>query len=484
MPCAPCSRPSGPDLTVTPSPKRAWSLGSLAAALAGTVTGVSRRQSQERAAQAALVEVSEARAEAERARAELLAGRNHLARELHDVLAHTLSALSLQLEALDALLSAGPPASPDVRAQLDYTKRLVRHGLDEARGAVQALREDAPPLEEQLACLAADRHAEIRVSGSSRRLAPDVTLALYRVAQEAVTNVLKHAPGAEAEIQLGFGDGRVTLSVSNGAGHRCGSAWEIRGPDTACRASGSGAADRRPGRRRSDQRRLAGAGRGASLRVLVVDDQRVVREGLATIVGSLPGMEVVGLAANGEEAVSLTAECQPDVVLMDLRMPVMGGAEATAAIRERHPATQIVVLTTYADDRSIVAALSAGATGYLTKDATRDGIRRALEAASAGQAVLDPAVQATLLQAAQAGGLKDAATPSRSPTPPRPGGLTEREAEVLTLIAQGRSNIEIAEQLYVAEVTVKTHVNRIFAKTGSRDRAQAAAYAHRHGLAG
>jgi DNA-binding NarL/FixJ family response regulator len=220
------------------------------------------------------------------------------------------------------------------------------------------------------------------------------------------------------------------------------------------------------------------------LRVLVVDDQRVVREGLATIVGSLPGMEVVGLAANGEEAVNLTAECQPDVVLMDLRMPVMDGAEATAAIRERHPAIQIVVLTTYADDRSIVAALSAGATGYLTKDATRDGIRRALEAASAGQAVLDPAVQATLLQAVQAAGLKEGATPSRAPTPPRPAGLTEREAEVLTLIAQGRSNVEIAEQLYVAEATVKTHVNRIFAKTGSRDRAQAAAYAYRHGLAG
>ncbi len=206
-------------------------LGSLAAALAGAVMGVSRRQSQERAAQAALVQVSEARAEAERARAELLAGRNHLARELHDVLAHTLSALSLQLEALDALLSAGPPASPDVRAQLDRTKRLVRDGLDEARGAVQALREDAPPLEDQLANLAADRHAEISVSGPPRPLPPDVTLALYRVAQEAVTNVLKHAPGAEADIHLGFGDNRVTLSVSNGAGHGC---------DSTLRGSGAG----------------------------------------------------------------------------------------------------------------------------------------------------------------------------------------------------------------------------------------------------
>ncbi len=217
------------------------------------------------------------------------------------------------------------------------------------------------------------------------------------------------------------------------------------------------------------------------MRVLVADDQRVVREGLATIVASLPGMEVVGLAANGQEAVALTETHRPDVVLMDLRMPTMDGAEATAAIRAAYPDTQVVVLTTYADDQSIIAALSAGATGYLTKDATRDDIRRALEAAAAGQSVLDPAVQAKLIQAAQAGAPRDEQTGAPLP---RPDGLTEREAEVLSLIAQGRSNTEIAAALYVAEATVKTHVNRIFAKTGSRDRTQAAAYAHRHGLVG
>ena len=146
------------------------------------------------------------------------------------------------------------------------------------------------------------------------------------------------------------------------------------------------------------------------MRVLVADDQRVVREGLATIVASLPGMEVVGLAANGQEAVALTETHRPDVVLMDLRMPTMDGAEATAAIRAAYPDTQVVVLTTYADDQSIIAALSAGATGYLTKDATRDDIRRALEAAAAGQSVLDPAVQAKLIQAAQAGAPRDEQT--------------------------------------------------------------------------
>ena len=210
------------------------------------------------------------------------------------------------------------------------------------------------------------------------------------------------------------------------------------------------------------------------MRVLIADDQRVVRDGLATILGAIPDVEVVGLAADGGEAVMLATKHRPDVVLMDLRMPHMDGVEATAALRNADVGARVVVLTTYADDESIIAALSAGAVGYLTKDATSDDIRRALEAAAAGQSVMDPAVQASLLRAAQA-------SPVRPST--LPDGLTDREAEVLTLIAAGHSNTEIAEQLYVAEATVKTHVNRIFAKTGSRDRTQAAAYAHRTGLA-
>jgi DNA-binding NarL/FixJ family response regulator len=209
------------------------------------------------------------------------------------------------------------------------------------------------------------------------------------------------------------------------------------------------------------------------VRVLIADDQRVVREGLAIIVAGFPETEVVGQASDGAEALSLVESTAPDVVIMDLRMPRMDGVESTRVIRERHPDVAVVVLTTYADDESIVAALTAGAAGYLTKDAGRDDIRRALEAAVAGQTVLDPAVQATLLKAAQQGSARPLALPD---------DLTEREAEVLGLIASGLTNQEIAERLFVAETTVKTHVNRIFAKTGSRDRAQAAVYAHRHGL--
>jgi DNA-binding NarL/FixJ family response regulator len=211
------------------------------------------------------------------------------------------------------------------------------------------------------------------------------------------------------------------------------------------------------------------------MRVLIADDQRIVREGLETIVASLAGTEVVATAEDGEEAVALCELHHPDVVLMDLRMPKMDGAAATAVIRSRFPGTRVVVLTTYADDESIFAALSAGAIGYLTKDAGREDIGRAIEAAAAGQSLLDPAVQARLVAVAQ----------SRTGRPAvLPDGLTEREAEVLGLIAEGLSNPEIATRLYVGEATVKTHINRIFAKTHSRDRAQASAYAHRHGLAG
>ncbi len=216
------------------------------------------------------------------------------------------------------------------------------------------------------------------------------------------------------------------------------------------------------------------------MKVLVVDDQRVVREGLATVIDHLAGVEVVGLAADGSEALALVEVHHPDVVLMDLRMPKMGGAEATGLIRRSHPGTHVVILTTFADDESIIEALSAGAIGFLTKDATREDIHRALDAAAAGQSMLDPEVQATLVQAAA----QRAERPVPKRVEPLPDRLTEREAEVLLLIARGESNSEIAGELFVAEATIKTHVNHIFAKTGSRDRAQAAAYAHRHGLAG
>jgi DNA-binding NarL/FixJ family response regulator len=213
----------------------------------------------------------------------------------------------------------------------------------------------------------------------------------------------------------------------------------------------------------------------AKVRVVVADDQRVVREGLVTVLSVLPGFEVVGSAADGEQAVALVDRHLPQVVLMDLRMPRLDGVQATRRIRAAHPGTAVVVLTTYADDESILAALRAGATGYLTKDAGREQIARAVHAAAGGQAILDPAVQARLVAAAGPG-------PDAAPARPLPDGLTAREAEVLSLIAAGRTNAQIAATLVISPSTVKTHINNIFAKAGISDRAQAVHYAYQHEL--
>jgi DNA-binding NarL/FixJ family response regulator len=216
-----------------------------------------------------------------------------------------------------------------------------------------------------------------------------------------------------------------------------------------------------------------------SVRVLVVDDQALVREGLLVLLNAAPGVTPVGSAIDGAEAVQLAARHRPDVVLMDLRMPRMDGVEATRQIRAAQPDTEIVVLTTHADERSILDALHAGARGYLTKDAGIAEITRAVQAAAAHQSVLDPAVQSQLLAAATA-----SAVPTARPAAALPDELTPREGEVLTLIAQGLSNAEIAGHLVVSEATVKTHINHVFAKIGARDRAQAVHYAYSHGLAG
>ena len=234
----------------------------------------------------------------------------------------------------------------------------------------------------------------------------------------------------------------------------------------------------------------------APVTVVVADDQSAVREGLVLLLGTLPGVTVAGQAADGDAAVALVAATSPQVVLMDLNMPGCDGVAATRRITAEHPSTRVVVLTTYADDESIIGALQAGALGYLTKDATRAEIGRAILAAAGGQAVLDPGVQRRLLSAATRTPGAPATTPAATGAMPAAGpatssgdlggaedDLTPREAEVLRLIAAGQSNREIARTLYVSEATVKTHVNRIFAKTGSRDRVQAMRYAYTHGYA-
>ena len=211
------------------------------------------------------------------------------------------------------------------------------------------------------------------------------------------------------------------------------------------------------------------------VRVLVVDDQRVVREGLESLLSLLPGIEVVGTAVDGDDAVRQAMAADPDVVLMDLNMPRCNGVQATERLRDERPRIRVVVLTTYSDDAWVFSALQAGARGFLTKDAGAAEIHQAITTVAAGHAQLDPTVQSRLLDALRGGQHFAVAEP-----PPLPDGLTPREADVLTRIASGLSNQEIATVLFISEATVKTHINHIFTKTGLRDRAQLVAYSLRH----
>ncbi|WP_327326560.1 response regulator transcription factor [Streptomyces sp. NBC_01210] len=230
----------------------------------------------------------------------------------------------------------------------------------------------------------------------------------------------------------------------------------------------------------------------ARIRVLVVDDQQIVREGLVSLLDLMDDIEVVGDAADGAEAVRLVGVTSPQVVLMDLRMPGMGGAEATRKILSEHPDVAVLVLSTFADDESLVAALNAGACGYLTKDANQEQIAVAIRSSAHGQSTFDPAVTRRLaaalsVPAAPAAATKQAQQPPPAVAPARrrvnPDGLTGREVDVLKLIAQGLSNGEIASSLFIEETTVKTHINNAFAKINARNRADAVRYAYQQGLA-
>jgi DNA-binding NarL/FixJ family response regulator len=214
------------------------------------------------------------------------------------------------------------------------------------------------------------------------------------------------------------------------------------------------------------------------LRIVIADDQATVREGLVLLLGLLPDIDVVGSAADGQQALAMVAEHRPDAVLLDLHMPVLDGIQTTTRLRAEHPEVAIVVLTTYSDDTSVLAALRAGARSYLTKDADRADIARALHSAANGLSTLDPTVQATLLAALDTASVAPTTPPPEQP----PDGLTPREAQILGLIGDGATNADIAQTLVLSNHTVKSHINRIFAKTGSRDRAAATRYAHRHGL--
>jgi DNA-binding NarL/FixJ family response regulator len=206
-----------------------------------------------------------------------------------------------------------------------------------------------------------------------------------------------------------------------------------------------------------------------AIRILIADDHSVVRQGLRMFLSLDPELEVIGEAEDGSRALAMARELRPDVVLMDLLMPVMDGLQATSSIRQELPETEVIALTSVLEDVSVVGAVKAGAIGYLLKDTNADDLCRAIKAAAAGQVQLAPEAAARLVREVRA--------------PDNPQALTERETDVLRLLAQGKANKEIAAALVIGEKTVKTHVSNILTKLGVQSRTQAALYAAQTGLA-
>jgi DNA-binding NarL/FixJ family response regulator len=222
-------------------------------------------------------------------------------------------------------------------------------------------------------------------------------------------------------------------------------------------------------------------GNDRAVRVLVVDDQELVREGIASLLGIQPGISVVGTASDGRQAIEAALSSEPDVILLDVRMPEMDGVEAVGVLRRRVPACRVVMLTTFDDEEYVVEALKAGATGYLLKNLPAGELADAVRLAHAGVAQFDSSVTGHLASALRS------APPRATPASPAAGTaelgvLTAREIEILRLVATGSTNREIASRLYLSEGTVKNHISRILTRLGLRDRTQAALYARDHGL--
>jgi DNA-binding NarL/FixJ family response regulator len=215
-----------------------------------------------------------------------------------------------------------------------------------------------------------------------------------------------------------------------------------------------------------------------AIRVLLVDDQALFREGLETLLSVHRDIQVVGQASNGQEAVEVAAQLHPDVVLMDVRMPILNGVRATRRLKRAQPQCRVIVLTTFDDDEYVFDALRAGAVGYLLKDVASARLVEAIRAAARGESILEPSVAAKVIaEFTRVSSMVPSAQMEQLVEP-----LSERELEILGLIARGASNREIADQLFIAEGTVKNHVTHILGKLGVRDRTQAALKARELGL--
>ena len=417
--------------------------------------------------------------------------RQRMAREIHDTIAQGLTGIVTQLEAAQQTSN-----DAERERRIDNAKRLARHSLAEARRSVQALRPQAledSRLPEALAdevarwSVTSGVTGDVETTGEARALHPEVEVTLLRVAQEALANVAKHAGASRAGVTLSYMEDVVSLDVrDDGAGfavterngHLAGETPAAGGfgliamRQRVSRLAGQLEIESEPGAGTAVSASLPAIPLGEvrvsqTIRLLIADDHPVVRDGLRGIFEASGEFEVAGEAANGREAVDRAAALHPDVVLMDLRMPVLDGVSAIKLLAEKGIGARVLVLTTFDTDTDVVPAIEAGATGYLLKDSPPDELLRGVRAAARGEAVLSPSVATRLLGQVR--------QPAREP-------LSQRELDILGLIAQGCSNREAAARLFISEATVKTHVLHIYAKLGVNDRAAAVATGFERGL--
>ena len=409
--------------------------------------------------------------------------RNRMARDLHDTLAHTLSAVSIQLEAVTTIWES----SPDVaRQRIEKIQGITRDGLNETRQALQALR--SSPLEDlgltmalHVMALKASERAGFRLHFTMPEtmpdLLPEIELNLYRIAEEALNNAVQHAATSDLWFRLNLTDNRLILQIrDNGIGydsHTSPPAGHFGLVGMRERAIMCGGHPQN--RERNTYRNInqLNTRTQTMIKVMIVDDQALARDGLEVIVGSSPDIDIIGTAENGADALSKLETLTPDVVLMDLKMPILNGVQTTRRIREDYPDIRVLVLTTFDSDEWVVDAIRAGASGYLLKDSPREDIVNAIKHTASGGTTVSPQITDTLYRVVKQGITVDSSISE---------DLNEREREILNLLANGLTNADIATKIHLAEGTVRNYVSSIFTKLDVADRTQAAALAWRHGL--
>lgn len=391
----------------------------------------------------------------------------------------------VQAEAGPVVLRSAPDRA---ETAFDTIAGTGRDALDQLRRTLAVMKEDGEPRTPQPtigdvpALTAQVSRAGLKVTcsadGDPQPLLADCSVAAYRIAQEALTNVVKHAGARNAEVRLHWSTDALVISIVDD-GHRP----AIR-RKRAHRHPGACRGVRRNRRCGSPPRRHrlrgfcavpADRGDGMTIRVVVADDQELVRAGFLMILAAQPDIEVVPEAGDGFEALGAVREHEPDVVLLDIRMPGMDGIQAARVVCDE-TRTRVIMLTTFGQDDYVFEALRAGASGFLLKDVRRDDLVHAVRVVAAGESLLAPAVTRSLIAAFTSG-----AAPRPLQTA-RLDVLTARECETLRLLARGLSNVEIAEAMVVSDHTVKTHVSNVLGKLGLRDRAQAVIAAYETGL--